>query len=64
MRKHFTLIVLFTSLLSACGGGNDSSTPASTPVADVGPGAAGGDFTSGLVAISNATPITEIQPAR
>ena len=63
MRKHFALSVLFTSLLSACGGGNDSSTPASTPVADVSPGAASGDFTSGLVAISNPTPITEIQPA-
>ncbi|MEO8808274.1 MAG: hypothetical protein ABI433_19500, partial [Burkholderiaceae bacterium] len=63
MRKHFALTVLFTSLLSACGGGNDSSNPASAPVADVSPGAASGDFTSGLVAIDNPTAITEIQPA-
>ena len=64
MRNHFILTVVFTAMLSACGGGNDSSTPvASTLPADVSPGGASGDFTSGVVAINNPTPITEIQPA-
>ena len=64
MRNHFILTVVFTAMLSACGGGNDSSTPvASTPPVDVSPGGASGDFTSGVVAIKNPTPITEIQPA-
>lgn len=43
-------------------------TPLATPppapaVVEVSPGAAGGNFTSGVVAISNPTPMTEIQPA-
>ncbi len=66
MRNNFPLTVLFTALLSACGGGNDSVTPVVAPppeVVDVSPGGASGDFTSGVLAINNPTPITEIQPA-
>ena len=67
MHNKLTLTVLFAATLSACGGGNDSPAPAATPpppvVVEVSPGAAGGDFTSGVVAINNPTPITEIQPA-
>lgn len=65
MRHHFALTVLLTSLLAACGGGNDSPTPAAEPVPapQVSPGGVSGDFTSGVTAINNPTPITEIQPA-
>ncbi len=61
MRNPFIASVLATGILVACGGGNDSAPSAPTP--DVSPGAASGDFTSGVVAIANPTPITEIQPA-
>lgn len=65
MRKTFVLTVLLTSILAACGGGNDNptaSTDATSP-SSVSPGGVSGDFTSGVVAIKNPTPITEIQPA-
>ena len=60
MRKPFLVSVLAAGILVACGGGSDN-TP--TPTPDVSPGAATGDFTSGVIAITNPTPITEIQPA-
>jgi hypothetical protein len=67
MRNHFALTVLLTSLLAACGGGHDSpaSAPATeaAPAPQVSPGGVSGDFTSGIAAINNPTPITEIQPA-
>ena len=70
MRQQFAFTVLATSLLLACGGGNDSSTPATpttpatpAPAATISPGSAMGDLTSGIFAISNPTPITEIQPS-
>ena len=65
MRNHFALTVLFATVLTACGGGNDSSAPAATapPPPEVSPGGASGDFTSGVTAINNPTPITEIQPS-
>ena len=65
MRHNFAFTVLATSLLAACGGGNNdsSSPPAVAPSADISPGSAMGDFTSGIFAIDNPTPITEIQPS-
>ena len=68
MRHYLAYTVLATSLLAACGGGNDSPTPApapapNTPAADISPGSAMGDLTSGIFAIDNPTPITEIQPS-
>ncbi len=65
MRHNFAFTVLATSLLVACGGGNNdtSSPPAVAPSADISPGSAMGDFTSGIFAIDNPTPITEIQPS-
>ena len=64
MRNQFVFTAVFSCLLAACGGGNGNSavTPQPTP-ADTSPGAASGDFTSGITAINNPTPITEIQPA-
>jgi len=64
MRKSLVLTALFTSLLSACGGGNDSPAAASPAAATtVSPGGASGDLTSGVVAINNPTAVTEIQPS-
>nr|WP_316640917.1 hypothetical protein [uncultured Roseateles sp.] len=66
MRNTLVLTVLLTSLLAACGGGNSGDGPATAatpPPSDVSPGAASGDLTSGVVAINNATPVTEIQPS-
>ena len=62
MRHNFVFTVLATSLLVACGGGSNDTAP-STPPADISPGNAMGDFTSGVFAINNPTPITEIQPS-
>ena len=67
MRNTLVLTALLTSLLAACGGGSSSSdspaTAATPPPSDVSPGAASGDLTSGVAAINNATPVTEIQPS-
>ncbi len=73
MRTQFLCTVLLSSLLAACGGGGDSNTspvpvagtpPAPTaPPSTTSPGGVSGDFTSGLTAIQNPTPIDEIQPA-
>jgi hypothetical protein len=64
MRNTLVLTALFTSLLAACGGSSDGSPAASVPPpADVSPGGASGDFTSGVVAVNNPTPVTEIQPS-
>ena len=64
MRNQFALAAVFSSLLVACGGGGGSPATAQPPPAvDVSPGAASGDFTSGITAVNNPTPITEIQPA-
>ena len=58
--------LLTVSLLVACGGGSDSSPAPAPPAADsptTSPGAASGDFTSGIQAINNPGPTSEIQPA-
>jgi hypothetical protein len=64
--RNPTLFCLSALLaLSACSG-NDSGTPAAAeaaPAPTVSPGAATGSVTSGLLAIANPTPITEIQPS-
>ena len=57
--------VAAAGLLAACGGGSDggsSSAPAAT-TATQSPGAATGDFTSGIEAVNNPVPTGEIQPA-
>ena len=64
MRNTLALAALFTSLLTACGGGSDGPAAASgPPPSDVSPGGASGDFTSGVVAVNNPTAVTEIQPS-
>ena len=64
MRNTLILTALFASLLAACGGNDGPATAAaSAPASDVSPGGASGDFTSGVVAINNPTPVTEIQPS-
>ena len=64
MRSQFALTAVFSCLLVACGGGSGSSPIAQPPPpVDVSPGAASGNFTSGITAVNNPTPITEIQPA-
>ncbi|MEO7338465.1 MAG: hypothetical protein ABIV63_17970 [Caldimonas sp.] len=68
MRHQFIISVLATSVLVACGGGdNATTTPAASDsapaVADISPGSATGSLTSGIFAINNPTPSTEIQPA-
>lgn len=64
MRNTFVLTTLFTSLLTACGGGSGGPTTASgPPISDVSPGGASGDLTSGVTAINNPTATTEIQPS-
>ena len=58
--------LLTVSLLVACGGGSDSSPAPAPPAADsptTSPGAASGGFTSGIQAINNPGPTSEIQPA-
>ena len=62
MRYQFAMAALLSVLLAACGGGSGSST-ASGSSTGVSPGGASGDLTSGIAAIANPTPITEIQPA-
>lgn len=69
MRVQYVLPVLLASLLAACGGDSSNATaPAAPPPPSPAeptesPGAVSGTFTSGLNAIKNPTPITEIQPA-
>ena len=58
--------LLAACLLVACGGGSDSSPAPAPPAADsptTSPGAASGGFTSGIQAINNPGPTSEIQPA-
>ena len=67
MRHHLVFTVLATSLLVACGGGSNDTPPAAAPAAaapaEISPGSAMGDLTSGVFAINNPTAITEIQPS-
>ena len=65
MRQQLAFTLLATSLLVACGGGNDTAPAggSAAAAADISPGNAMGDFTSGIFAINNPTPITEIQPS-
>ena len=64
MRKNLVITAFLTALLTACGSGGDGPPAASgPPPSDVSPGGASGDFTSGVVAINNPTPVTEIQPS-
>jgi len=65
VNRHHLATLLFSLSLAACGGGNDPTTPAPAPAPtpEVSPGGVSGDTTSGVVAIQNPTPITEIQPS-
>jgi hypothetical protein len=65
MRNTTYLCLAAAVALAACGSGNGTDEAAApvTPPPEVSPGAAAGSVTSGLTAIANPTPITEIQPA-
>jgi hypothetical protein len=64
MRIQFLFAMAATLAVAACGGGSDE-TPAAgpAPAPSVSPGAVDGSVTSGVTAINNPTPITEIQPS-
>ena len=64
--KTLILSALTCAILLACGGGSGSSSSNSgdgDSSSGLSPGAATGDFTSGVTAINNPTPLTEIQPS-
>ena len=63
MRNPSLLSVLMVCLLAACGGGSGDSTPAAPSTPELSPGGVSGDFTSGLDAIANPVPTSEIQPS-
>ncbi len=63
MRKHHIICLAAAVALTACGGSSDSPAPVAAPAPEVSPGAVTGTVTSGLAAIANPTPITEIQPS-